>query len=79
MITNACKNWESLSKWTDEYLIQECKKARFRATSATAPEAATFTMNEYAQYMSQVQEEVPLYLFERDFLNKVPTLGTESS
>lgn len=76
VITNACNNWMALTKWTNEFLIQECQNARFRATSATAPEAASFTMDEYVQYMSQVKEEVPLYLFERDFLKKVPALGT---
>ena len=77
VIVNATKDWTAMEKWTNDYLINECKNARFRATSATAPEAASFNMSEYFNYMSQAKEEVPMYLFERGFVHKVPSLSSD--
>lgn len=77
VITNAASNWNSLVTWTQPYLESICQNAQFRATSATAPEAASFSIHEYFTYANQTQEEVPLYLFERDFLKKVPALVSD--
>ena len=53
------------------------EKATFRATSATAPVAATFTLQGYFTYLRQAKEEAPLYLFERDFAKKIPNLEAD--
>jgi hypothetical protein len=70
IIKNAATEWPSLHRWTPEYLISQCKQKKFRATSATAPLAANFSMEEYFQYSSQTREEAALYLFDRDFISK---------
>lgn len=70
IVKNAVNDWPALKKWQNlEYLSKVCGAAQkcFRATSAAASRAASFTMEEYIQYASTVQEEAPLYLFERDF------------
>ncbi len=75
VIQNAVQGWSAFEQWTDDYLISVCKDSQFRATSATAALSATFTMSSYFQYASQTQgEEVPLYLFEREFASLVPEL-----
>ena len=80
VIQNAVKGWSAFEQWTDDYLVSVCKDSQFRATSATAALSASFTMSSYFQYASQTQgEEVPLYLFERDFASLVPELETAYS
>lgn len=67
VISNAISGWGALSKWTDEYLSQVCGEKLFRATSAMASHSAAFTMEQYLHYSKRSKDEVPLYLFERDF------------
>lgn len=67
IISNATTHWPSMKNWDSKYLIDKCKHKKFRATSATAPEAASFTMEEYFKYSSQTKEEAALYLFDRNF------------
>lgn len=67
IITNGLSHWKALSKWNREYIAKVSGDQLFRATSATAPLTADFTMEQYFQYASQCKEEVPLYLFERNF------------
>lgn len=67
VIKNGISDWPAFSKWDKEYLINSCGNYKFRATSATAPIAASFTMKEYFAYLASASEEAPLYLFERDF------------
>ena len=74
VITNAVQDWRALHAWTPEYLSSIAGDKTFRATSATAPVAATFTLREYFSYAAQVREEAPLYLFERDYVKAVPSL-----
>jgi hypothetical protein len=67
IISNATTHWPSMKNWNSKYLIDKCKHKKFRATSATAPEAASFTMEEYFKYSAQTKEEAALYLFDRNF------------
>lgn len=67
IITGVANKWPAFQKWNSKYLVDSCKGFEFRATSATAAGAATFTMEQYVQYAEQTLEEAPLYLFERDF------------
>ena len=67
VISDAISGWGALSKWSDEYLSQVCGEKLFRATSAMAAHSASFTMEQYLKYSKQCKDEVPLYLFERDF------------
>ena len=79
VIKGGARHWPALTKWTADYLTDVCSSAEFRATSATAPEAVSFTMDEYFDYSRQIREEVPLYLFERQFLKNVPQLANDFS
>lgn len=79
IIRNAAAHWPAMQKWKDDaYLINECETIQktFRATSAAASRAATFSMKDYLHYATTVKEEAPLYLFERDFA-QVPALKTD--
>ena len=67
VITNGIADWPALSKWTDDYLSSSCEGSFFRATSAMASSTASFAMKDYLSYSKQCREEVPLYLFERNF------------
>jgi hypothetical protein len=67
IIRNAAEHWPSMKCWNPSYLAAKCREKKFRATSATAPLAATFTMDEYFKYSAQTKEEAALYLFDRDF------------
>lgn len=67
VLTNLISNWPALHKWTDEYLSEVSSSKPFRATSAMASSSASFTMGQYIQYARFCHEEVPLYLFERNF------------
>ena len=76
IIKNATNEWKSMKLWNSIYLSNKCRKNKFRATSATAPLAANFSMKEYFQYSSQTKEEAALYLFDRDFTN-IDDLGLD--
>ena len=67
IIKDLAREWQALSKWSEGYLSSYCGNREFRATSATAPLAAQFTLNDYFEYSAAAEEEAPLYLFERDF------------
>ncbi len=70
------EQWPALTSWSEEYLIAHSGAKPFRARSTAAVMPAHFTMKEYLQYASQVQEESPLYLFERRFAD-VGQLGAD--
>jgi len=86
IIAGAVDYWPALQRWTEAFLVQ-CSRAAggdregeeegptFRATSATAPVAATFTLQGYFRYLHASQEEAPLYLFDRNFARKLCELG----
>ena len=85
VLTGAVDYWPALHNWTEAYLVNASdevkkntgKEPTFRATSATAPVAASFTLRGYFNYLNQAREEAPLYLFERDFVRKVNQLGKD--
>ena len=79
--------WPAMTTWGSDFL-RDCgkeiasksatgKEPTFRATSATAPVAATFTLEGYFNYMRQAREEAPLYLFDRDFITKIQRLAKD--
>ena len=74
VIEGATKDWPALKKWNKEYLISVSNGRSFRATSACAPLPAQFTMESYFRYASNASEEMPLYLFDRDFDKLAPQL-----
>ena len=79
VIRHAVTAWPACNKWTESYIAQAGKDSKFRATSATAPLPAIFTLEEYFNYARQAREEAPLYLFERDFCKLAPSLENDFS
>ena len=47
IITNAVTDWKAFEKWDEKYLISKFGNNKLRATSATAPLSALFTIEEY--------------------------------
>ncbi|GFH55356.1 hypothetical protein CTEN210_11832 [Chaetoceros tenuissimus] len=74
IVRGATKSWRASQKWNKEYLCQQTRDMTFRATSGAAPLPAQFSMASYAQYCESATEEAPLYLFDRTFAQKCPTL-----
>jgi hypothetical protein len=86
IITGAVDYWPALKRWSESFLIDSSKTEAsgpdsadgegptFRATSATAPLAATFTLQGYFRYLHETHEEAPLYLFDRNFMRKLQSL-----
>lgn len=66
IITDLVTTWKAY-KWTMESLKDKCGNRLFRATASTASAAGYFTMAQYEQYCQHTIDEVPLYLFERNF------------
>ena len=77
VIKQGAADWPAMTKWDEAYLEATCGERSFRATSATAPEACSFTLAQYFRYAAQTREEVPLYLFERDFVRLAPALARD--
>ena len=74
LIKGATLEWPAIKKWNRDYLQNETKGFDFRATSGAAPLPAKFSISQYLRYCDDVCEEAPLYLFDRTFAEKVPTL-----
>lgn len=85
VIEGATEEWPALHKWKDtDYLIRTTttttatngkkKPCLFRATSACAPLPAQFAMESYCRYAENAVEEMPLYLFDRNFDKLAPDL-----
>ena len=66
IICNIVNKWPAFKLWNEEYLTMHTSGKTFRATSTTAPMAASFTIQDYFKYMSQCREEAPFYLFDRE-------------
>ena len=81
LIKGASKSWPAMggtnngkNKWTTDYLLNVTQGQQFRATSGAAPLPASFTLQNYFNYCSLSTEEAPLYLFDRTFATKCPSL-----
>ncbi len=71
ILTNIVNKWSAFKTWSWDYLESQAGDSVFRATSSTASRDAYFTVREYRKYSLESQEEAPLYMFDRDFINKV--------
>lgn len=68
VITGLVTQWKAYQNWDYEYLKIHFPNQIFRATSGTSSEPASFTIRQYEAYAhSSSHEEVPLYLFDRNF------------
>ncbi|CAH0477681.1 unnamed protein product [Peronospora belbahrii] len=71
IITNAIDNWAAMDKWTDEYLSDVCKGTTFYAGGFQFP------MDEYLNYARVLQDDQPLFIFDKKFAAKVPRLAKD--
>ena len=72
MLTEAIKCWPVLKNWCSETLLQRYGQVKFRA------EAAEWPLADYVEYMNDNEDESPLYLFDKDFVQKME-LSTEET
>lgn len=65
ILTEPVKGWRVFQEWDETNLLETFGKVQFRA------EAVDWTFDNYVQYMHQNQDESPLYLFDRAFVEKM--------
>jgi hypothetical protein len=80
VITGLVTQWKAYQTWDFDYFKTFYSKQIFRATSGTSSEPATFTMSQYEAYAhSSSHEEVPLYLFDRNFADPSSSLPSPAT
>lgn len=65
VLTEPVKRWQVFREWDENKLLERYGETRFRA------EAVDWTLNNYVKYMNNNQDESPLYLFDRSFVQKM--------
>ena len=62
ILTDVVKEWPIYSKWSEDNLLRQYRNLKFRA------EAVDWSLEMYVDYMNNNQDESPLYLFDRSFV-----------
>lgn len=65
ILTQPVTKWPIYESWTREHLLERYKDVVFRA------EAVDWPLSVYAEYMDDNNDESPLYLFDRRFVEKM--------
>ncbi|KAI0482829.1 Clavaminate synthase-like protein [Xylariaceae sp. FL0804] len=65
VLTECVKTWPACRTWTVQELLRKYSAVEFRA------EAVDWPFSTYYEYMSNSQDESPLYLFDRGFAEKM--------
>ncbi|KIW19629.1 hypothetical protein PV08_00202 [Exophiala spinifera] len=65
ILTEPVKKWQVYNEWDQDFLLARYGKTPFRA------EAVDWPYERYAAYMATTKDESPLYLFDRDFVEKM--------
>jgi len=73
VLTGAAAGWPAISKWSDDYLRQAF------GDSAVLAGEYEMTFDQYCQYAGTTVDEMPLYLFDKDFVKKAPALESDFS
>lgn len=70
IITDVVKKWAAYSNWTREGLVNRCGDIHFNAGGCY------FSLRHYFAYCEAVEnkDDQPLYIFDKHFANKVPSL-----
>lgn len=71
ILTEAIDKWPAIEKWTDEYLIEVCKGQTFIAGGFDLP------MDKYLHYSRSLLDDQPLFIFDKYFAEKVPSLAAD--
>lgn len=72
ILTDPVKSWPAYKTWDTNALLELYKDVKFRA------EAVDWSLETYVQYMNNNQDESPLYLFDRNFLDKMSVSNSKS-
>lgn len=73
IITGAVDHWQGLHKWTDKYLSDASEGQTFSAGGFQFP------MERYLRYSRSLVDDQPLFIFDKEFVAKVPAFGDEYS
>lgn len=73
ILTDPVREWPVFKKWSRKHLVENYGKLVFRA------EAVDWPLKTYMEYMDNNQDESPLYLFDRSFVEKINLVAGESS
>lgn len=65
ILTEPVKEWPAFREWSLQYLLKKFGQIEFRA------EAVDWPLNTYMDYMNGNEDESPLYLFDRSFVEKM--------
>lgn len=65
ILTGPVREWPVYKSWNTDTLLQQYGDVKFRA------EAVDWTLNTYVEYMRNNEDESPLYLFDRSFVEKM--------
>lgn len=72
ILTRPVKTWQVYATFDQQKLLADYGKIPFRC------EALDLTLETYLEYMNNTQDESPLYLFDRRFVEKMELAGTET-
>lgn len=74
VLTDPVKKWQVYQKWDEKSLLETYGSVKFRA------EAVDWALSDYVKYMNDNQDESPLYLFDRAFVQKMELeIGSEGA
>lgn len=65
ILTEPVKRWKAFQDWDEAGLLEQYGEVPFRA------EAVDWKLRDYVEYMNNNQDESPLYLFDRSFVQKM--------
>ncbi|GAB2226852.1 hypothetical protein Droror1_Dr00008645 [Drosera rotundifolia] len=71
LLEGCMDDWDAMRRWDRRYLVETCGDVRF----AVGP--VEMRLEDYFVYADNVREERPLYLFDPNFVKKVPILGAQ--
>uniref|UniRef100_M4BBI9 JmjC domain-containing protein n=1 Tax=Hyaloperonospora arabidopsidis (strain Emoy2) TaxID=559515 RepID=M4BBI9_HYAAE len=71
IITDAINDWSAMTKWTDKYLEDVCGSTTFDAGGFQFP------LEEYLNYARTLQDDQPLFIFDKKFAGKVSQLARD--
>ncbi|RKF71693.1 F-box protein [Golovinomyces cichoracearum] len=72
ILTNQMQDWPVYKYWDNEFLLKQYHHVKFRA------EGLKWRLDEYFEYMKNNCDESPLYLFDKDFFEKMDLKSGES-
>lgn len=73
VLKNVVTQWKAFQLWSEDYLRKTCGDTAFDVGGYQ------MTLNNYFDYMTTTSEELPLYLFDKSFVERAPMLGTHYS